>query len=177
MAAAYYTTILPREMTSEILNYAKEITHFQPVVQYHEGNLYHSVSSHYVPTGHPIERHIVGAMVSTNRAYYHYDLYGTFEVQLLKYTSGGHYNWHCDYDDTRKPYGVRKISMSMQLSDPNDYTGGELELVDWGNRKITMGKDVGTVMIFDSRVPHKVTPIIEGVRYAIVSWAHGPALR
>jgi len=40
-----------------------------------------------------------------------------------------------------------------------------------------MEMECGNAMVFDSRVPHRVFPVTEGTRYAVVAWAHGPKLR
>jgi PKHD-type hydroxylase len=42
-------------------------------------------------------------------------------------TEGGHYDWHIDYGpDNMKP---RKISMSIQLTDPSKYQGCDLQFM------------------------------------------------
>ena len=56
-------------------------------------------------------------------------------VNLQKYEKGQYYDWHCDSWD--KPYvrenqrpdhgKIRKLSVTVSLSDPKDYKGGELE--------------------------------------------------
>jgi len=112
-----------------------------------------------------------------NKNYYRYNLKNIFEFQLIKYNKGGNYNWHCDYGVAPEKRFVRKLSMTMQLSDPKDYEGGELELVDYGNRQIMMEKYLGRVLVFDSKVPHKVWPVTWGERFALVGWASGPPLR
>ena len=56
--------------------------------------------------------------------------------QFTKYTKGQFYDWHCDSWD--KPYirqqpndpshgKIRKLSVTVTLSDPKEYSGGELE--------------------------------------------------
>ena len=67
--------------------------------------------------------------------------------------------------------------MTMQLSPPDDYEGGELQLVDYGNHLVMMEKYLGRVLVFDSKVPHKVWPVTWGTRFALVGWASGPQLR
>jgi len=114
---------------------------------------------------------------SVNDRYYQYDLDDVFEFQLIKYYEGGNYNWHCDYGISMRTDVVRKLSMTMQLSDPRDYEGGELQLVDYSNRKQMMDKHQGTVIVFDSKLPHKVWPVTWGKRIALVGWASGPPLR
>ena len=54
--------------------------------------------------------------------------------QFTKYNKGQYYDWHCDSWD--QPYHqpntpshgkIRKLSVTVTLSDPKDYKGGELE--------------------------------------------------
>ena len=123
--------------------------------------------------------YIIGKKIfrSINERYYQYDLDDVFEFQLIKYYEGGNYNWHCDYGVSMGEGIDRKLSMTMQLSDPNDYEGGELELADYANRIQIMEKYQGRVLVFDSKVAHKVCPVTSGKRIALVGWASGPQLR
>ena len=41
------------------------------------------------------------------------------------YEDGGHYDWHMDVGNF--PENHRKISITIQLSNPDDYDGGDLE--------------------------------------------------
>ena len=75
---------------------------------------------------------------------------------------------------------VRKISMTVNLVDGNEYEGGNLEF-DFG---AVNGKDriktcdeirpKGSLTVFPSFIPHRVTPITQGVRYSLVLWSLGP---
>ena len=112
-----------------------------------------------------------------NKKFYRYDLRNIFEFQLIRYYEGGNYNWHCDYGISPKRGIVRKLSMSMQLTDPSEYEGGELQLVDYQNHTNMVPNDLGTVIIFDSKLPHKVWPVTWGKRIALVGWASGPPLK
>ena len=114
---------------------------------------------------------------SINEKYYQYDLSDVFEFQLIKYYVGGNYNWHCDYGIAPRTDIIRKLSMTIQLSDPYHYEGGELKLANYANVIETMAKSLGTTLVFDSRVAHKVRPVISGERIALVGWASGPPLR
>ena len=96
---------------------------------------------------------------------------------MLRYDKGGYYDWHSDYGVSENPEGDRKLSLSLQLSDVWEYNGGNMRIRDWNNREHDMDMECGNAMVFDSRVPHKVFPVTNGVRYAIVAWAHGPQLR
>lgn len=174
---AFYEKVLSSNIVGELQDYASKVTDFTPINQEYNGKLYQSVYAHRVPFGHNIERHIVYTFKAFNDKYFNYDLFGSFEIQLLKYLPDGHYDWHSDYGVSEHPEGDRKLSMSIQLSNMWDYNGGEVRIRDWYNRTHYMEREVGNVMVFDSRAPHKVTPVTHGERMSIVAWAHGPKLR
>ena len=114
---------------------------------------------------------------SLNDKFWKYDLEDVFEFQLIKYDIGGNYNWHCDYGISEKPGLIRKLSMSIQLTPPEEYHGGELSVVNYGNTTINISTDLGTVVVFDSKLPHKVWPVVWGQRLSLVGWANGPRFR
>ena len=112
-----------------------------------------------------------------NNQFYRYDLKNHFEFQLIKYDIGGNYHWHCDYGISPKRGMSRKLSMSIQLTSPEKYEGGELQVVDYANHTLMIPGDLGTVIVFDSKLPHKVWPVTWGQRISLVGWANGPRLR
>ena len=110
-------------------------------------------------------------------------------MQFTKYTKGQYYDWHCDSWD--RPYQrkegdpsngrVRKLSVTLTLSDPKDYKGGELEF-DFRNldpdkkRNTTICKEIkpkGSLVIFPSFVWHRVRAVTKGSRYSLVIWNLG----
>ena len=114
---------------------------------------------------------------SLNDKFWKYDLEDVFEFQLIKYDIGGNYNWHCDYGIAERPGLIRKLSMSIQLTQPQVYAGGELSVVNYANRTLNIPTDLGTVVVFDSKLPHKVWPVTWGQRLSLVGWANGPRFR
>ena len=114
---------------------------------------------------------------SLNNKFWKYDLADVFEFQLIKYDIGGNYNWHCDYGVAPVEGSVRKLSMSIHLTDPKEYEGGELNLINYSNYPVMVNNGLGSTIIFDSKVPHKVWPVTWGTRIALVGWANGPKLR
>jgi PKHD-type hydroxylase len=67
---------------------------------------------------------------------------------------------------------VRKLSFVLQLSDPKNYKGGELQ-IHLGETPNVMKKEQGTVVAFPSPTLHEVTPITKGKRYSLVGWITG----
>ena len=72
---------------------------------------------------------------------------------------------------------VRKLSFSLQLSDPEDYTGGEVQFMDNGRKTYFAPKQRGTLIMFDSRTPHRVRKVKSGMRKSLVGWVVGPRWR
>ena len=110
---------------------------------------------------------------SLNKSIVKQDWSGYIEViQFSKYEVGDHYDIHFDgFEETQ-----RKLSMSIQLSKPEDYEGGMLE-IGLPNNPVTIATSLGTVACFPSWMPHAITPVAKGTRYSLVAWAHGPAVR
>lgn len=138
---------------------------------------YRSCEIHYPPSDSFLTEITRNVISEVNDSYYQYDLTEDFEVQLIKYYIGGRYEWHCDYGLSPKKSIYRKLSMTIQLSDPSEYEGGELEIIDYGNRKHIFPKEKGLFIVFDSKIPHRVTPVTRGQRLALIGWANGPKLR
>ena len=138
---------------------------------------YRSCMVHYPKDFSIISRVAKNYFQCLNSQFWRYDLKNHFEFQLVKYDVGGNYNWHCDYGIAPKRGLSRKLSMSIQLTSPEEYHGGELQVVDYGNHTIMIPGDLGTVIVFDSKLPHKVWPVTWGQRISLVGWANGPRLR
>ena len=111
--------------------------------------------------------------------------------QFTKYKLNQYYDWHCDswdkvYDKSKTlAYGkIRKLSMTCQLTDGSEYSGGELEF-DFRNydppqrdeakhlRKATEILSKGSIIVFPSFVWHRVKPVTKGTRYSLVVWHLG----
>jgi PKHD-type hydroxylase len=96
-------------------------------------------------------------------------------IQIARYDSSdqGFYDWHTDFGDVAPQ---RKISISVQLSRPEDYAGGELELV-FRNPPAQMDKSRGAFIAFPSFAVHRVAPVTRGTRWSLVAWITGSRWR
>tara|TARA_B100000287_G_C20583006_1_gene761150 strand:- start:434 stop:1024 length:591 start_codon:yes stop_codon:yes gene_type:complete len=128
------------------------------------------------PIADSVVAEIGGSIFETINKKYEFDI-ELYEFQILKYGPGGNFNWHCDYGIAPNKKVWRKLSLSVQLSDPKDYEGGELIIVDYVNRHCQIPKSKGASIVFDSRCPHKAEPVTKGERLVLVGWASGPKLR
>jgi PKHD-type hydroxylase len=112
---------------------------------------------------------------SLNSQYYRFDLTGFGEaLQLTNYDQSeqGMYGWHQDYGAGPS----RKLSLVLQLTDPSQYEGGNLQVITSGQPQ-TVRKQRGLVVAFPSYVLHQVTPVTSGSRQSLVAWITGPAFR
>ena len=117
-----------------------------------------------------------------NEDSFKYDLYPFFDkhtIQYSHYDVGDHYCWHTDIVP-RKP--TRKLSFTLMLND--DYDGGEFEVgrFSFGDRELntsitTAENKAGTLIVFPSTLPHRVKPVLNGIRKSLVGWIPGPPLR
>jgi len=112
-----------------------------------------------------------------NRDLWEYDLTYLQGIQVTKYGVDDKYDWHCDYGTESDNNHTRKLSASLLVSDESDYEGGDFEFIDYHGRTITAPKKKGTIILFDSRTPHRVTPVTKGTRVSLVAWMLGPKLR
>lgn len=115
---------------------------------------------------------------SLNAQYFGFDLTGFGEaLQLTHYdgTDNGMYGWHQDYGGDK--VGVsRKLSLVVQLSDPNEYEGGNLQIMSSAH-PTTVRKERGFVTAFPAYMLHQVTPVTQGTRQSLVAWVSGPPFR
>lgn len=107
-----------------------------------------------------------------------FDLAGFHEIQFTEYHADddGTYGWHEDNAWTKNAPFDRKMSMVIQLSEKDSYTGGKLML---HNDPLPAGtfENQGDAIFFPSFNRHMVTPVKLGVRYSLVSWFIGPQFR
>ena len=110
-----------------------------------------------------------------NAQHFRFDLTGFGEpLQLTNYnqSENGMYGWHQDYGG-----GVsRKLSMAVQLTDPSEYEGGNLQMMTSGQPE-NVRKQRGLIALFPSYILHQVTPVTQGSRQSLVAWASGPRFK
>lgn len=135
--------------------------------------------------------HWAGALVShyAHLANLHWrlDLSGLGTLTLLRYEEAGHFGWHIDTlttdeDAVYPELGTgleRKLSVTINLSDPETYEGGELDFLNGTGQQVSEPRirTQGSVVVFPSTIGHRVRPVTGGLRYALVGWMVGPPLR
>jgi PKHD-type hydroxylase len=118
--------------------------------------------------------HIVSSL---NTQFYRFDLTGFGEALQLTnydYSEQGMYGWHQDYGNVGGP--SRKLSLTLQLTDPSEYEGGNLQIMT-AKEPVNVHKQRGLVTVFPSYIVHQVTPVTQGSRQSLVAWITGPEFR
>ena len=151
----------------------------------------------WIPTNHWIGGFLWHYVQRANRENFLYDLtcIDAENIQYTKYDEGEFYGWHTDsgFKTQYHPAGiggkteqdfitenlemVRKLSFVMQLSDPDDYEGGNLQLLDDDGTSYIAPRQRGSVIMFDSRTQHRVQKVRKGTRKSLVGWVLGPRWR
>lgn len=123
---------------------------------------------------------IVAVINEVNRQYFKFDLAGLFEAaQLTTYSADQNefYTWHID-GSLKDPNVVpRKLSMTLLLSDPAEFSGGDFQVKIHSDVPVTVEQKRGRAWFFPSYHLHRVTPVTRGVRKSLVLWIGGPEFK
>jgi PKHD-type hydroxylase len=118
--------------------------------------------------------HKVGALFTQVNRQYGFDIVGLVDaLQFTEYGPGQHFHWHMDIGNEQT--SLRKLSMTIQLSQPDDYDGGALEFV--GLHPMEQSRTQGSATFFPSFMGHRVQPVTRGTRCSLVAWAAGQPYR
>jgi hypothetical protein len=199
----WYQTDLPKDIIDSVVESAAK---FDPAAQESRlhgdsvDKIIRDSKNAWIPTTHWIGGFLWHYIQRGNRENFCYDLtcIDGESIQYTQYGEGQFYDWHIDagIDTAYKPQlvassgtnlsqdqvtingeYVRKLSFALQLSDPEDYTGGEVQFLDNGRNTYFAPKQRGTLMLFDSRTPHRVRKVKSGMRKSLVGWVVGPRWR
>lgn len=124
---------------------------------------------------------IIDKIIEVNSKNFDMQLKFVEDLQFSEYTAekSGFYSKHRDSGHVKSLdnyVDIRKLSFTIQLTDENEYEGGELIFhIDEKEKKAPKSK--GTIVFFESNILHEVTPVTKGVRHSLVSWVQGPNLR
>ena len=151
----------------------------------------------WIPTTHWCAGFLWHYIQRANRENFLYDLRNIDgeSMQFTRYEAGQFYGWHNDAGlaTQYKPVSVgnrseglgkdfmnenieiiRKLSFTLQLSDPDDYEGGNVQFLDESGKSYFAPRQRGCLVLFDSRTSHRVLKVSKGTRKSIVGWTVGP---
>jgi len=117
-----------------------------------------------------------GLINNANERFFKFELSRLESLQYTVYNKGQFYRDHMDLGYKNPNNAIRKLSFTMQLSNPADYDGGEL-LIKHGSTPDVARKNRGAITVFPSYIMHEVTPVTRGTRKSIVGWVTGPRWR
>ena len=122
-----------------------------------------------------IYERITRAIININTQFWNFDLRRIETLQYSEYGVGQYYKEHIDMQYQSPNNAVRKLSFTIQLTDPKEYKGGDVIIKAGNNNPIIRNK--GSISFFPSYLLHEVTPVTKGTRHALVGWVTGPAFR
>ena len=173
---AFWNDLFSKEECQKIINIGKE-KGFLKGDAFEKQDIRNSQISWLYP-GDNLEwvfRRVTDTIINLNERYFNFDLFGITEgFQFTNYTApSGNYGKHIDRING---IPVRKLSVSIQLSSPEEYEGGELYLYG-DNKGISMDKSQGTLILFPSYTLHEVMPVTKGERNSLVTWVTGKSFK
>ena len=120
---------------------------------------------------------LFGFVMEANRIAFGVDVENVADIQYTEYHGDrkGTFDWHNDVIWTEERSFDRKVSITVQLSDPSEYAGGAFEFSDWPTPENS--RQQGTVLVFPSYLTHRVAPVSNGTRRSLVAWFEGPRWR
>jgi PKHD-type hydroxylase len=130
------------------------------------------------PANDWIYRSLTEAVVKINDMFFNFDLKSIQSLQFSIYDSkeNDFYTKHIDISNLFPFECMRKLSFTVQLSDPNTYEGGEL-ILHYSGKPAKIAKNLGSIFFFPSYTLHEVTPVTKGIRYSLVGWVIGPRFK
>ena len=116
-------------------------------------------------------RRVTDMVLDLNKRFFNFDIFGLNEgFQFTNYKApSDKYGKHVDRSTD---IIIRKLSISIQLTDPEEYEGGELYLYD-DDKGTLLEKKQGTLIMFPSYILHEVKPVTKGERNSLVTWVTG----
>ena len=117
---------------------------------------------------------LMNMAVDANDNLWDFDLISADEkIQYTEYLAEdeGHYTWHQDIGPGMA--SQRKVSITVQLSESDEYEGGDLELWRGGNNIVAAQRGAGVTVLFPSYLMHRVTKVTKGKRRSFVLWVGG----
>jgi PKHD-type hydroxylase len=95
--------------------------------------------------------------------------YTDISLKIIRYRDGGFHAPHTDWSADKLR---RKLSMVVQLSEADDYTGSEA-IIHAGPDGISITQERGVGAVWPSWTLHEATPVRSGERWELVAYAEG----
>ena len=116
---------------------------------------------------------LTDAIKKVNNEYFQFDLTHLTALQFTVYDGKNNSNYQ-KHMDLGRSFPNRKLSFSIQLSNDNEYTGGDLRFHYIKTQPEIAPRTRGKIIFFPTWMVHDVTPVTQGIRYSLVGWVNGP---
>ena len=127
-----------------------------------------TTASFYTCQVHPFNHEIYEVLDSIwNKYEHHLSFIEPYEIK--SYIEGDLFEYHTDVYFNLEKKVDRKLNLIVQLSDDNDYEGGDLLI-----NNFQCSRKKGTDILFPACLYHCVTPITKGTRYSLIGHGWGP---
>jgi PKHD-type hydroxylase len=118
-------------------------------------------------------RRIQKTVQELNDKFFKFDISTMEDLQFSQYDESYQGGYGSHSDDSRD-IDTRKLSVTVQLTEPDQYEGGQLNLYRYNLKTpVVPPAEKGTLIVFPSYVIHEVTPVTKGTRHSLVTWIHG----
>jgi PKHD-type hydroxylase len=116
---------------------------------------------------------LTDAIKKVNNEHFQFDLTHLTALQFTVYDGKNNSNYQ-KHMDLGRSFPNRKLSFSIQLSNDNEYTGGDLRFHYIKTQPEIAPRTRGKIIFFPTWMVHDVTPVTQGIRYSLVGWVNGP---
>jgi PKHD-type hydroxylase len=116
------------------------------------------------------------ATKTINTEVYDFNLLGIIDQdypQIFKYEVNDYYEWHMDLNPAAPS---RKLSYVINLSNQNEYTGGELEFLNLDPGSVDLNEP-GSIIVFPSFMTYRIKPVLSGTKNIVIGHVHGAVFR
>lgn len=143
----------------------------EPVLSVNNSLYGHKVRIHqgFLPLGAlpVIDSEIRKMFTIANKQFFHFNItrFST-DHRYIEYRKGDFTDWHQDLNQNNN-----KLTMSIALSNPDEYEGGDLE---FHHTEAPTRPEMGDVVIWPAYYVHRVTAVTRGVRKVLVANVAGP---
>ena len=187
----WFKTGLSKEEVDKVVRLASELPEAEraTTIGSEDGGSTRSSMIKWIPKNNPTWNWLYEKMmklsIEANNELWRFDLRTALEaIQYTEYyaSENGHYDWHQDIGHGALP-SKRKVSITIQLPESDEYDGGELLICTGSNGSGQLDNNKicprgkGVAVLFPSYMMHRVTPVTRGVRKSLVLWVGGSHYR
>ena len=122
-----------------------------------------------------LEDLLTNAIAEINNFNFRFDIHGFSDLEVIHYNQGTYFKRHTDNFINDVEY-QRKLTFIFQLTDPDEYVGGDLIVYTHKDAERVSRKQ-GSLIVFPSYTMHEVDELLSGTRYSMIGWVMGPEFK